>query len=153
MRNKDKNAEEVFEEIVANSNFSIAHASVENINELNVLVATHRAMIEAVSKINCYHDAILIDGNKKPKLPGNVHTIIKGDNKSASIAEASIIAKVTRDRLMGELGKNFPYYNWEKNVGYGTKTHIEAIKKYGVTIHHRINYKPIINMRQKNFDF
>ena len=103
-------------------------------------------MERAVSKLPV-PDHILIDGNKlPPNLPSPATAIIKGDGKSASIAAASIIAKVTRDRLMAKLSIEYPGYGWEKNAGYGTKMHQFGLLNNGVTPHHRRSFKPIHNM-------
>lgn len=123
-------------------------SSSGEIDEKNILQATFLAMKRALDQV-CEHvhvkpAAVLIDGNRLPKewkIPAKA--IIKGDHLSLSIAAASIIAKVTRDRLMKEMAKSHPEYGWEKNAGYGTKEHIMAIEKYGITPMHRRTYAPI----------
>ena len=118
--------------------------SPEEIDKLNILQASLLAMVNAVSKLNVTPNHILIDGNKVPEQLGGMATaIVKGDSKVASIAAASIIAKVTRDRLMRDLDSDFPVYEWAKNSGYPTKCHMNAILKYGITPHHRRSFKPI----------
>ena len=92
----------------------------------------------------------MIDGNKLPKIKNyKLKSIIKGDQKISEISAASIIAKVSRDRLVSNLSKNFKKYNWSKNAGYGTKDHLAAIKKYGITKYHRKTFRPIHNMLSK----
>ena len=116
----------------------------EKIDKLNILQASLLAMVNAVSKLNVTPNHVLIDGNKIPEQLGGMATaIVKGDSKVASIAAASIIAKVTRDRLMRDLDSDFPVYEWAKNSGYPTKCHMNAILKYGITPHHRRSFKPI----------
>ena len=119
-------------------------ASVEEIDSLNILQATFLAMRRALESIKeAKADFALIDGNKTPALYCPCRAVIKGDATSLSISAASIIAKVTRDRIMTELSKDYPEYAWDKNAGYGTKAHIDALEKYGVTPHHRKTYAPI----------
>jgi ribonuclease HII len=103
-------------------------------------------MNRALEKINIKDHVILVDGNFSPDSNKNIRTVIKGDQKCISIAAASIIAKVSRDLFMEELSLKFPNYSWEKNCGYGTKKHLEAIKKYGITKHHRRTFSPIHNL-------
>ena len=136
----------LFEEIIGTSLVSYVHVDVDEIDKINILQATFRAMERAVSKLPV-PDHILIDGNKlPPNLPSPATAIIKGDSKSASIAAASIIAKVTRDGLMAKLSMEYPGYGWEKNAGYGTKMHQFGLLNNGVTPHHRHSFKPIHNM-------
>jgi len=135
--------EALYDYIMANAKVGVGVASAQEIDELNILEATKLAMQRAISALSVLPDLALIDGNKAPKLPCPAQTIIGGDAKSLSIAAASIIAKVTRDRVMSELAKIHPEYGWERNAGYGTKHHQEALAKYGITAHHRKSYKPI----------
>ena len=118
-------------------------ASVAEIDELNILRATHLAMARALDALGRLPDAALVDGNQAPRLPCAVHCVVKGDTKSLSIAAASIIAKVTRDRYMRELAARHPGYGWERNFGYGTKQHRQALARLGVTAHHRRSFAPI----------
>ena len=119
-------------------------ASVEEIDRLNILQATFLAMRRAVENLPCVPSFALVDGNKVPPLlPCPARAIVKGDALSLSIAAASIIAKVTRDNIMSCLAKDFPYYGWEKNAGYGTKLHQKGLKEHGICIHHRKSYAPI----------
>jgi ribonuclease HII len=121
----------------------IGIASVEEIEELNILQATKLAMCRAYSALNVTATVALIDGNQPPPLPCPTHCVVKGDSISMSIAAASIVAKVTRDRLMAELAKLHPGYGWETNAGYGTPQHQTALKEHGVTPHHRRTWEPI----------
>lgn len=120
--------------------YSVAFASVEEIEEINILNAAMLAMSRAVKALNLTPDIALIDGNKAPKITIPTRTIIKGDSLSANIAAASILAKVSRDRLMYELDKEYPQYAFAKHKGYGTKVHIAAIKEYGACPHHRMSF-------------
>jgi ribonuclease HII len=126
--------------------FGIGIASVEEIDFLNIGKATRLAMQRAVSQLRIFPAVALIDGIRKPDLPCPIMTVIKGDQISYSIAAASIIAKVTRDRIMAELDKDFPAYGWAKNAGYGTARHREALTVHGVTPHHRRTYAPIARL-------
>ena len=103
-------------------------------------------MKRAIDSLNKKPNIVLIDGNHIPDLKIHSKSIIKGDDKSLCIAAASIIAKVYRDNLMTNYSKKYPGYLWEKNSGYGTKEHLEAIKNLGITPIHRISFKPIYNM-------
>ena len=121
--------------------FSIAFGSLEEIEELNILEATFLAMNRAIEGLDVKADFALIDGNRAPKgIKVPCETVVKGDSKSASIAAASILAKVTRDRLLLEYDKEYPEYNFAKHKGYGTKEHTEAIIKYGPSKIHRLSF-------------
>jgi ribonuclease HII len=122
---------------------SIGHADVQEIDSVNILNATYRAMARAVEALNCKVALALVDGDKVPPLPCDTMSVIKGDGKSLSIAAASVIAKVTRDRLMTELAAACPGYGWETNMGYGTAKHQAAIAQLGITPHHRRSFAPI----------
>ncbi len=138
--------EKLFEEIHATAWVSVAHASVEEIDALNILYASHLAMERAVAGLGPVCHA-LVDGNMIPKgLECPATALVKGDSRSLSIAAASIVAKVTRDRLMVDLAQQYPGYGWEKNAGYPTKMHREALEKLGVTPHHRRSFKTVHNM-------
>ncbi|MBT4770203.1 MAG: ribonuclease HII [Rhodospirillaceae bacterium] len=121
----------------------IGAASVVEIDRINILQATMIAMARAVGSLSRPPACALIDGNKAPQLPCPAHTVIKGDAKSLSIAAASIIAKVTRDRIMTALARRYPAFGWETNAGYGTKAHQTGLKNVGITAHHRRSFKPI----------
>ena len=125
---------------------SIAHASVQEIDRLNILQASLLAMERAVAGLRLAPDHCLIDGNKIPKgLQGRAEAIVKGDAHSLSIAAASIVAKVARDRVMVDLAQQFPGYGWERNSGYPTVAHLRALLDLGVTPWHRRSFKPVHN--------
>lgn len=119
---------------------NVAFATEREIDEINILNATFLAMKRAVAGLNLQPDVVLVDGNRSPDLNVPTQTIVKGDSLSASIAAASILAKVERDRLMKNLSKKYPEYNFEKHKGYGTKMHIDLIKKYGPCEIHRKSF-------------
>ncbi len=131
---------------LATVHFGIGQASVEEIDRLNIGQATRLAMQRAVSQLGILPAAALVDGIRKPDLRCPVTPVIKGDQISYSIAAASIIAKVTRDRIMAELDQDYPLYGWAKNAGYGTARHQEALILHGVTPHHRRSYAPIAKL-------
>ena len=134
--------------IKKNSTWSIGKASVKEIEKLNILQASLLAMKRAIKKLKRKPTHVLIDGNKTPELENyNLKSVIKGDKKIPSISAASIIAKVSRDKLIKNLSKKFNKYYWETNCGYGTKKHLSAIKKYGITIHHRKTFAPISKLK------
>ncbi len=135
--------EKIFEPLTEYCLFAIAEASVEEIDRLNILWATMLAMQRTVERLKTKIDVALIDGNRAPKLPCEVFPIVKGDDTSLSIAAASIIAKVYRDRLMKKLAEQFPYYGWDHNAGYGTSEHMEALAIHGVTEWHRTSFAPV----------
>lgn len=123
--------------------FGIGQAGVDEIDTIGLGQSTKLAMHRAFEKIDSNIDYILVDGIRNPGIPRNTHMVVKGDQKSFSIACASILAKVTRDRIMDDLHQQYPLYGWNTNAGYGTKGHHEAIKNYGVTEHHRKSFAPI----------
>lgn len=135
----------LFEQLTTSSaaTVSVGVASVEEIDTLNILQATFLAMSRALENLSLSVDLALVDGNRAPKLSCPVKTVIKGDSRSLSIAAGSIMAKVTRDRMMGTLAVEFPGYGWETNQGYGTAAHREGLDRLGVTPHHRRSYAPI----------
>lgn len=133
----------LYDAIRAHACTGVGIASVEEIDRLNILAATMLAMQRAVAALGTAPHLALIDGNKAPVLACHTQTIVGGDAKSLSIAAASIIAKVTRDRMMCELAQRHPHYGWERNAGYGTKHHQDALAAHGVTPHHRRSYAPI----------
>ena len=132
--------EELYVKITQNYTWSIGVVGPKEIDEINILEATKKACVLAVEGLIKEPSVVIVDGNMKFSDKRFV-SYVKGDDKSISIAAASIIAKVTRDRLMALLHQEFPYYFWAKNSGYGTKEHISAIEKYGSSIHHRLSFK------------
>ena len=130
--------------IKKNSVWATGKASVKEIDKINILHASLLAMKRAVIKLKKKPTHVLVDGNKCPKIKDyNLNSIIKGDEKIPSISAASIIAKVTRDKMITILGKKFKGYYWHKNYGYGTKQHLKAIKTFGITSQHRKTFSPI----------
>ena len=122
-------------------------ASIKEIDKLNILQATLLSMKRAINNLKYKPNIILVDGAHAPKNMGyHFKTIIQGDEKIPAISAASIIAKVARDRYITRLAKNYISYGWHTNFGYGTKKHLDAINKFGVTIHHRKFFKPIHNI-------
>ena len=137
---------EIAEHIKLNSTYAIGISSVKEILNLNILQAALLSMKRAIDQLSKKPELILIDGPFAPKGLKNYKTIIKGDEKIKCISAASIIAKTFRDLLMIKLSEKFSHYAWERNFGYGTKAHLEGLKKFGVTSHHRKGFKPIHNM-------
>ena len=129
--------------------WAVAQCSSQEIDEMNILQASLTAMTRAINLLEIKPEYCLIDGNKMPK---NIigEAVVKGDAKSLSIAAASIIAKQTRDKIMRDLAKEFPQYCWEKNAGYPTAEHLQAIDKYGINEHYRKTYRPIKERIEKN---
>ena len=142
-----KQREKVFSAIQEKCVFFVAHSTVSEIDQINILQASLLAMERAIAGLNINPDFVLIDGNKSPEdLSAKCKPIINGDSKSLSIAAASIVAKITRDRIMSRLDKEFPGYDWSKNAGYPTKFHKSAILNIGITPHHRRSFKPVHNI-------
>ncbi|MEM9909565.1 MAG: ribonuclease HII [Pseudomonadota bacterium] len=139
--------EKIYAAILETAEVSVAHASVAEIDDINILQATLLAMTRALESLKTTPDLALVDGQRLPKsLPCPGRSIIKGDAICMSIAAASIVAKVTRDRLMWDLAQHYPGYGWETNAGYGSKSHMAALKKLGASPHHRRSFKPIHNI-------
>ncbi len=137
----EKKREALFEVIKAEAlSYSIAYASVEEIESMNILNATMLAMKRAVEGLSVRADFAMIDGNRLPDLDIDAEYIIKGDAKSMSIACASILAKVSRDRLLYQYAEEFPQYGFDKHKGYGTKVHREALMQYGPCKYHRLSF-------------
>ncbi len=134
----------LFDQIVNAAQTSVAQASAQEIDDLNILRASHLAMTRAVMGLKTPPDHVLIDGNMIPRNFGfSAEALIKGDARSLSIAAASILAKVTRDRIMVDLAQQNPGYGWDRNAGYPTKEHLSALQNLGVTPHHRRSFKPV----------
>jgi ribonuclease HII len=124
----------------------VGEASVDEIDLVNIRQATHLAMARAVRALALAPVFALVDGNDAPALPCPCDTLVGGDGRSVSIAAASIIAKVTRDRMMAALHAEFPNYGWLRNKGYGTGEHLEALNLHGATPHHRRSFSPVHNI-------
>ena len=136
--------ERLYELILAKATISVAVASRERIDRMNILRASLWAMSRAVRSLSCRPDYVLVDGNMMPpRLPCPGEAIVDGDALSVSIAAASIVAKVTRDRLMGCLGRAFPDYGFESHMGYSTPRHFAALKRHGACVHHRTSFYPV----------
>lgn len=135
--------ERLFDEIFGSARVGVGISTVADIDRDNILQATMAAMSKAVGELSVAPEAVLIDGNRCPSLPCPGESLVNGDALSLSIAAASIVAKVTRDRHMRELDEAFPDYGWARNKGYGTAEHRRAIQQFGVTEHHRRSFKPI----------
>ena len=140
-----KNQRNLLEKYIKkNSIWNIGSASLKEIEELNILNASLLAMKRSIKKLRSKSYLIMIDGNKLPTMNGyKLKSVVRGDQKIPEISAASIIAKVSRDRLISKMSKKFTKYAWNKNSGYGTKQHIKAIKKFGITKHHRKTFSPI----------
>ena len=135
--------EALFDPIMLSSQVGIGIVSAKEIDDINILQATFLGMQRAFDQLNIKPDLALIDGNKSPKLNCKTQTIIGGDAKSLSIAAASIIAKVTRDRIMHQLDLTYPHYGFARHKGYGTAAHATALAKNGPCDEHRKSFKPI----------
>lgn len=141
--------ERLYGEICAAAHVGVGEASPEEIDRINILRATFLAMERAVAALSRKPDIILVDGNSSPRWACRSETIVGGDARCLSIAAASIIAKVTRDRMMRQLAALHPDYGWADNKGYPTAGHIKAITRVGITIHHRRSFGPV----QRQLDF
>jgi ribonuclease HII len=142
---------ETREELFAEISFravavGVGEASVDEIDLINIRQATHLAMARAVRALSFAPAFALVDGNDAPALPCPCDTIVEGDAKSVSIAAASIVAKVTRDRMMAALHETHPHYGWARNKGYGTPEHLSALTRHGATPHHRRSFAPVHNI-------
>jgi len=143
--------EALFDTLQQCATIGVGIVGVDDIDRLNILQATFLAMRRAVGELKTTPAVALIDGTGKPGLACEMQTLIKGDQRSLSIAAASIIAKVTRDRIMAELARQFPHYGWERNKGYGTAAHRAGLESHGVTKHHRKTFKPIQRLLGRTF--
>ncbi len=146
---KRSRREELFEALEAEARIGIGAAEVAEIDSLNILRASLLAMARAVGDLGVVPELALVDGNRQPNLPCPVVCVVKGDGRSLSIAAASIVAKVTRDRIMADLARAHPGYGWERNSGYGTAEHQAALRRLGVTPHHRRSFAPVIKILGK----
>jgi ribonuclease HII len=135
--------EELFAVLCSSADIGIGGASAAEIDRINILAATLRAMGRAVDALQTVPDLALIDGNRTPELRCPAKAVVRGDTASLSIAAASIVAKVTRDRIMAALARRHPGFGWERNAGYGTEEHKQALARLGVTAHHRKTFAPI----------
>lgn len=138
-----KKREELFKKITETCQYGVGHASHEEVDEWGLLKATYYAFKRALAKLPVTPDCIVIDGRDAFNFPIPHESIIRGDQKIRCIAAASIVAKVTRDKLMKEYGREFPGYGFEIHKGYGTQGHQEALRKWGVSSLHRKSYEPI----------
>ena len=139
--------EALFDALLLVAEVSVAHASVEEIDALNILRASHLAMCRALAGLAQPPQLALIDGNLIPReVPCAADAVVKGDARSLSIAAASIAAKVTCDRIMVDLAQQHPGYGWDRNAGYPTPSHLDALHRLGVTPHHRRSFKPVHNI-------
>lgn len=138
-----KTREELFAALDGLIDYGVGIAGPAEIDRINILQATFVAMQRAIEALPAPPDAALIDGNRAPDLPCPSQTVVKGDGRCLSIAAASIVAKVTRDRMMATLAERHPGYGWERNAGYGTAEHQAALEKLGVTEQHRHSFAPI----------
>ena len=139
-----KKREELYDKITTHFPYAISEITPEEIDDINILQASLKAMKTAHDTLDNIEYA-LVDGNKAPQLSSQTTTVIKGDSKSKTIAAASIIAKVHRDRIMLTLSKQYPHYGWSNNSGYPTKQHRAAIQEHGITPHHRKSFAPVRN--------
>ncbi len=144
-----KNRIKIAEHIKLNSHYAIGIASVEDILNLNILQAALLSMKRAIDALPIKPELVLVDGIFAPEGVKNFKTIINGDEKIKCISAASIIAKTYRDLLMIKLSEKYKNYAWERNFGYGTKAHMDGLKKFGITSHHRKSFKPIYKMLSK----
>ena len=140
--------EELLDRLRPHARIGVGRAEVCEIDEMNILQATLIAMARAVDDLGSgvwtgQSALALVDGNREPELAFEAECVVKGDGKSLSIAAASIVAKVTRDRIMADLARTYPAYGWERNAGYGTREHRDALAAHGVTPEHRKSYAPI----------
>jgi ribonuclease HII len=140
----EKKREQLFDIIQAKATaYAVTHASVQEIDDINILQASLLAMKRAVEQLSVQPDEVLIDGNRCPDLNIPAQAIVKGDSLIEAISAASILAKVTRDRYMLQLAQRFPQYGFEKHKGYPTAMHVEALREHGPCEHHRLTFAPV----------
>lgn len=147
-----KRRSELFDLLMESAEVGIGQASVEEIDRLNILQASLLAMCRAVAAMPAQPDHCLIDGNRMPALEIPATCLVKGDARSFSVAAASIVAKVTRDRIMRDLAAEYPEYGWETNAGYGVPHHMKALDLVGVSPHHRKSFSPIHKILSQDSD-
>ena len=135
--------EHLFRQLRHTARIGVSIVDVQTIDSINILAASLRAMAEALGQLSPAPEVALVDGLHCPDVTCEVVSVVKGDQRSLSIAAASIVAKVTRDRLMRTLAAAFPGYGWERNVGYGTPEHRSALQHLGPTPHHRRTFAPV----------
>ncbi len=140
----EKKREELYDIIIEKAKYySIVSVDEKRIDEINILEATYEAFRKSLAELGCNVDVVLIDGNRAKDIPVRYETVVKGDAKSQTIASASILAKVARDRYITEMAKKYPEYGFEKHKGYGTKEHLVAIRQYGPCPIHRKTFKGV----------
>ena len=137
---------DLFGQLASHAAIGIGAASVAEIEDRDILQATFRAMARALAALPVRPALALVDGNRTPPLACRAEAVIGGDSRSLSIAAASIVAKVTRDRIMARLARRYPGFGWERNAGYGTAEHRSALDRHGITPHHRRTFAPIRKM-------
>ncbi len=142
--------EDLFVAIRASAHVGVGVASVAEIDRLNIRGAAHLAMRRAVEALGVAPAHVLVDGDRLPELPCPATAVVGGDRRSLSVAAASIVAKVTRDRLMARLALRYPGFGWERNAGYGTPEHRAALDRIGVTPHHRRSFAPVARLLGAN---
>lgn len=140
---KIEERESLYAKLMKHAHSGVGIATVEEIDQLNIREARRLAMLRAIAATNLIPALVLVDGNCAPEMPYAVQTVVGGDSKCMCIAAASIIAKVTRDRMMAELAQQYPGYGWETNAGYGTTSHQKGLAELGVTPHHRKSFAPV----------
>lgn len=139
---------ELFKALGPYARIGVGQACVEEIDAVNILQATMLAMARALEDLGLCPDHAIVDGNYPPRLPCHVECVVRGDSLSLSVAAASIVAKVTRDRMMARLARTFPGYGWDHNFGYGTAEHHAALQAIGATRHHRRSFAPVRKVLQ-----
>ena len=143
-----KKREALYDALPGAATIAVGAASAREIDQINILQATFLAMGRALDGLSPLPDHVLVDGNRLPPLSIPAQAIVGGDGKSLSIAAASIIAKVTRDKIMADLDLRYPGFGWGTNAGYGTQAHKEGLRRFGATPHHRMSFKPIKILRE-----
>ena len=139
---------ELFEALKPHASIGVGQAGVEEIDAINILQATMLAMSRALESLGVCPDHAVVDGNYPPRLPCLVKCVVRGDSLSLSVAAASIVAKVSRDRMMTDHARAFPGYGWDHNFGYGTAEHQAALEAFGATAHHRRSFAPVLRILQ-----